>query len=150
MNLLTRGWWEKLTFQQIQQTLIEKGNHWEISIPNQNICLFELNVCLFGLVANPILSVGKDQVQQLSADFEITCNSDSTGKTTGVIKIDLTLEFNLDEFNFETLVALSRSNNPYIWIRGVPINYPETTILVHGWGQEYEDLEVSKDSEDKK
>lgn len=139
MNLLTRGWWEKLTFQQIQQTLIEKGNHWEISIPNQNICLFELNVCLFGLVANPILSVGKDQVQQLMADFEIICNSDRTGKTTGVIKIDLTFV----NLNFETLVALSMSNNPYIWIRGVPINYPEITILVHEWGKKYEDLKMS-------
>lgn len=138
MNLLSRGWWDGLTFQQIQQTLIEKGNHWEISIPNQNICLFELNVCLFGLVANPIFSVGIDQVRRLSADFEIICSSDRTGKTTGVIKIDLTFEF-----NFETLVALSRSNNPYIWIRGVPINYPEITILVHEWGQEYEDLRMS-------
>ena len=143
MNLLTRDWWNQLTFQQIQQTLIEKGNYREIPIPDQNICLFELNVCLFGLVANPILSVGIDQVQRLSADFEITCNSDRTGKTTEVIKIDLTFEF-----NFETLVALSMSNNPYIWIRGVPINYPEITILVHEWGQEYEDLEISKDIKD--
>ena len=139
MNLLSRGWWHNLTFQQIQQTLIEKGNYWEISIPNQNQKLFELNVCLFGLVTNPNLSVGKDQVQQLSADFEIVCGSDRTGKTTGVIKIDLTFV----NFDFETLVTLSRSNNPYIWIRGVPINYPEITILVHEWGQEYEDLEMS-------
>lgn len=108
MNLLSRNWWEKLTFQQIQQTLIEKGNYWEIPIPNQN--LFELNVCLFGLVANPILSVDINQVQQLSADFEITCNSDRTGKTTGVIKIDLTFV----NFDFETLVTLSKSNNSYI------------------------------------
>lgn len=143
MNFLSRDWWHNLTFQQIQQVLIERGNYWEIPIPNQNICLFQLNVCLFGLVANPILSVGKDQVQRLSADFEIICSSDKTGKTTGVIKIDLTFEFNLDEFNFETLVALSRSNNPYIWIRGVPINYPEITILVHEWGQEYKDLRMS-------
>ena len=126
MNLLTRDWWHNLTFWQVQQILIEKGKYWEIPVPNQNICLFQLNVCLFGLVANPILSVG--QVQQLTADFEITCNSDKTGKTTGVIKIDLTFEF-----NFETLVALSMSNDPYIWIRGVPINYPEITILVHEW-----------------
>ena len=138
MNLLSRDWWHNLTFQQIQQALIEKGNYWEILIPNQNICLFELNVCLFGLVANPILSVGKDQVQQLIADFEIICGSDRTGKTTGVIKIDLTFEF-----NFETFVALSRSNDPYIWIRGVPINYPEITILVHEWGKKYEDLKMS-------
>lgn len=131
MNCLSRDWWHNLTFQQIQQALIEKGNYWEILIPNQNICLFELNVCLFGLVANPILSVGKDQVQRLSADFEITCSSDRTGKTTGVIKIDLTFV----NVNFETLVALSRSNNSYIWIRGVPINYPEITILVHEWGK---------------
>jgi hypothetical protein len=53
MNLLSRGWWHNLTFQQVQQILIEKGNYWEILIPNQNICLFELNVCLFGLVTNP-------------------------------------------------------------------------------------------------
>lgn len=139
MNLLTRDWWDGLTFQQIQQTLIEKGNYWEISIPNQNQNLFELNVCLFGLVTNPNLSVGKDQVQQLSADFEIVCGSDRTGKTTGVIKIDLTFV----NFDFETLVTLSRSNNPYIWIRGVPINYPEIVILVHEWGQEYEDLKMS-------
>ena len=138
MNLLTRDWWHNLTFQQIQQTLIEKGNYWEISFPNQNQNLFELNVCLFGLVTNPNLSVGKDQVQQLSADFEIVCGSDRTGKTTGVIKIDLTFEF-----NFETLVALSMSNNPYLWIRGVPINCPEIVILVHEWGQEYEDLKMS-------
>lgn len=138
MNLLSHNWWSGLTFQQIQQTLIEKGNHWEISIPNQNQNLFELNVCLFGLVTNPSLSVGKDQVQQLSADFEIICGSDRTGKTTGVIKIDLTLEF-----NFETFVALSRSNDPYIWIRGVPINYPEITILIHEWGKKYEDLKMS-------
>ena len=139
MNCLSRDWWHNLTFQQIQQALIEKGNYWEILIPNQNICLFELNVCLFGLVANPILSVGKDQVQRLSADFEITCSSDRTGKTTGVIKIDLTFV----NVNFETLVALSGSNNSYIWIRGVPINYPEITILVHEWGQKYEDLKIS-------
>ena len=138
MNLLTRDWWHNLTFQQIQQTLIEKGNYWKISFPNQNQNLFELNVCLFGLVTNPNLSVGKDQVQQLSADFEIVCGSDRTGKTTGVIKIDLTFEF-----NFETLVALSMSNNPYLWIRGVPINCPEIVILVHEWGQEYEDLKMS-------
>lgn len=139
MNCLSRDWWHNLTFQQIQQALIEKGNYWEILIPNQNICLFELNVCLFGLVANPILSVGKDQVQRLSADFEITCSSDRTGKTTGVIKIDLTFV----NVNFETLVALSRSNNSYIWIRGVPINYPEITILVHEWGKKYEGLKMS-------
>ena len=139
MNLLTRDWWKKLTFQQIQQVLIESSNQWEIPIPDQNICLFQLNVCLFGLVANPILSVGKDQVHQLMADFEIICNSDRTGKTTGVIKIDLTFV----NFNFETLVALSMSNNPYIWIRGVPINYPEITILVHEWGKKYEDLKMS-------
>ena len=77
-------------------------------------------------------------MQQLSADFEIVCGSDRTGKTTGVIKIDLTFEF-----NFETLVALSMSNNPYLWIRGVPINCPEIVILVHEWGQEYEDLKMS-------
>ena len=146
MNCLSRDWWHNLTFQQIQQALIEKGNYWEILIPNQNICLFELNVCLFGLVANPILSVGKDQVQRLSADFEITCSSDRTGKTTGVIKIDLTFV----NVNFETLVALSRSNNSYIWIRGVPINYPEITILVHEWGKKYKDLEISEDIKDKK
>jgi adenosine deaminase len=138
MNLLSRDWWHNLTFQQVQQILIEKGNYWEISIPNQNQNLFELNVCLFGVVSNVTLSVGKDQVQQLSADFEIVCGSDRTGKTTGVIKIDLTFEF-----NFETLVALSRSNNPYLWIRGVPINYPEITILVHEWGKKYEDLKMS-------
>ena len=139
MNLLTRDWWHNLTFQQVQQILIEKGNYWEISIPHQNQNLFELNVCLFGVVSNVTLSVGKDQVQQLSADFEITCNSDRTGKTTGAIKIDLTFV----NFDFETLVALSMSNNPYIWIRGVPINYPEITIIVSEWGQEYEDLEMS-------
>ena len=145
MNCLSRDWWHNLTFQQIQQALIEKGNYWEILIPNQNICLFELNVCLIGLVANPILSVGKDQVQRLSADFEITCSSDRTGKTTGVIKIDLTFV----NVNFETLVALSMSNNPYIWIRGVPINYPEITILVHEWGKKYKDLKISKDIKDR-
>ncbi len=78
-------------------------------------------------------------MQQLSADFEIVCGSDRTGKTTGVIKIDLTFV----NFDFETLVTLSRSNNPYIWIRGVPINCSEIVILVHEWGQEYEDLEMS-------
>jgi len=139
MNLLTRDWWHNLTFQQVQQILIEKGNYWEISIPNQNQNLFELNVCLFGVVSNVTLNAGIDWVQQLSADFEIVCGSDRTGKTTGAIKIDLTFV----NFDFETLVALSMSNNPYIWIRGVPINYPEITIIVSEWGQEYEDLEMS-------
>ena len=69
MNFLSRGWWDGLTFQQIQQTLIESSNQREIPNPDQNICLFQLNVCLFGLVANPILSVGKDQVHQLMADL---------------------------------------------------------------------------------
>ena len=139
MNLLTRDWWKKLTFQQIQQVLIESSNQWEILGTGQFWKSLSKNICLFGLVANPILSVGKDQVQRLSADFEITCSSDRTGKTTGVIKIDLTFV----NVNFETLVALSRSNNSYIWIRGVPINYPEITILVHEWGKKYEGLKMS-------
>lgn len=147
MNLLTRDWWKKLTFQQMQQVLIESSNQWEILSTGQFWKSPSKNICLFGLVANPILSVGKDQVQQLSADFEIICGSDRTGKTTGVIKIDLTFANNL---LFEALVALSRSNNPYIWIKGTVINYPEITIRVYKWGQKYEDLEISEDIKDKK
>ena len=143
MNLLTRDWWKKLTFQQMQQVLIESSNQWEILSTGQFWKSPSKNICLFGLVANPILSVGKDQVQQLSADFEIICGSDRTGKTTGVIKIDLFANVSSKNLLFETLVALSRSNNPYIWIKGTVINYPEITIRVYKWGQKYEDLKIS-------
>lgn len=143
MNLLTRDWWKKLTFQQIQQVLIESSNQWEILSTGEFWKSPSKNICLFGLVANPILSVGKDQVQQLIADFEIICGSDRTGKTTGLIKIDLFANVSSKNLLFETLVALSRSNNPYIWIKDTVINYPEITIRVYKWGQKYEDLKIS-------
>lgn len=133
LDLLSRDWWKKLTFDQVQKILIGQ------------------NVCLYGLLANPTFSVGIDQVQRLSADFEIICSSDSIGKNTGVIKIDLTfVDFKSTNLLFKKLVSLSESDNPYIWIKGTVINSPQITIRVYGWGQAYEDLEVSKDIENKK
>jgi hypothetical protein len=99
------------------------------------------SICLHGLVANLVFSVGIDQVQQLRADFEITCDS---GKTKKVIKINLTfVDFNSTNLLFETLTSLSESNNPYIWIKGKAINFPEITIFVNEWGKRYEDLKMS-------
>jgi hypothetical protein len=136
-NLLSRDWWDKLTFQQIQEILVESSkNQWKVLSTGQ-----VENICLQGLVANPVFSVGIDQVQQLRADFEITCDS---GKTKKVVKINLTfVDFNSTNLLFETLTSLSESNNPYIWIKGKAINFPEITILVNEWGKRYEDLKMS-------
>jgi hypothetical protein len=135
--LLSRNWWDKLTSQQIQEILIESSkNQWKVLSTGQ-----VESICLQGLVANPVFSVGIDQVQQLRADFEITCDS---GKTKKVIKINLTfVDFNSANLLFETLTSLSESNNPYIWIKGKAINFPEITILVNEWGKRYEDLKMS-------
>ena len=135
--LLSRDWWDKLTSQQIQEILIESSkNQWKVLSTGQ-----VESICLQGLVANPVFSVGIDQVQQLKADFEITCDS---GKTKKVIKINLTfVDFNSTNLLFETLTSLSESNNPYIWIKGKAINFPEITILVNEWGKRYEDLKMS-------
>lgn len=147
MNLLSRNWWNKFTFQQIQQILIESGrNQWQVLSTRQ----IE-DVCLHGLIINPTFSVVVDQVQRLIANFEIACNCDKTGKTTGVIAIDLTFtDFNSTSLLFETLTGLSKSNNPYIWVKGTVINFPQITIRVYRWGQEYKDLEISEDIKDKK
>jgi hypothetical protein len=136
-NLLSRDWWDELTSQQIQEILIESSkNQWKVLSTGQ-----VESICLQGLVANPVFSVGIDQVQQLRADFEITCDS---GKTKKVIKINLTfVDFNSTNLLFETLTSLSESNNPYIWIKGKAINFPEITILVKEWGNRYEDLKMS-------
>jgi hypothetical protein len=136
--LLSRNWWDKLTSQQIQEILIESSkNQWKVLSTGQ-----VESICLQGLVANPVFSVGIDQVQQLKADFEITCDS---GKTKKVIKINLTfVDFNSTNLLFETLTSLSESNNPYIWIKGKAINFPEITILVKEWGKRYEDLKCLK------
>jgi len=75
MNFLSCDWWHNLTFQQIQQTLIKSCNQWEILSTGQFWKSPNKNICLYGLIANPIFSVGIDQVQRLSADFEIICNS---------------------------------------------------------------------------
>ena len=137
LNLLSRDWWDKLTFQQIQEILVESSkNQWKVLSTGQ-----VENICLQGLVANLVFSVGIDQVQQLRADFEITCDS---GKTKKVIKINLAfVDFNFTNLLFETLTSLSESNNPYIWIKGKAINFPEITILVNEWGNRYEDLKMS-------
>jgi hypothetical protein len=91
LNLLSRDWWDELTFQQIQEILVESSkNQWKVLSTGQ-----VENICLHGLVANLVFSVGIDQVQQLRADFEITCDS---GKTKKVIKINLTfVEFQFYE-----------------------------------------------------
>ena len=135
-NLLSRDWWDELTFQQIQEILVESSkNQWKVLSTGQ-----VENICLYGLVANLVFSVGIDQVQQLRADFEITCDS---GKTKKVIKINLTfVDFNSTNLLFEILTSLSESNNPYIWIKGKAINLPEITILVNEWGKRYEDLKM--------
>jgi hypothetical protein len=137
LNLLSRDWWDELTSQQIQEILVESSkNQWKVLSTGQ-----VESICLHGLVANPVFSVGIDQVQQLRADFEITCDS---GKTKKVIKINLTfVDFNSANLLFETLTSLSESNNPYIWIKGKAINFPEITILVNEWGKRYEDLKMS-------
>jgi hypothetical protein len=137
LNLLSRDWWDELTFQQIQEILVESSkNQWKVLSTGQ-----VENICLQGLVANLVFSVGIDQVQQLRADFEITCDS---GKTKKVIKINLAfVDFNFTNLLFETLTSLSESNNPYIWIKGKAINFPEITILVNEWGKRYEDLKMS-------
>jgi hypothetical protein len=111
LNLLSRDWWDKLTFQQIQEILVESSkNQWKVLSTGQ-----VENICLHGLVANLVFSGGIDQVQQLRADFEITCDS---GKTKKVIKINLTfVDFNSTNLLFETLTSLSELNNPYIWIK---------------------------------
>jgi hypothetical protein len=136
LNLLSRDWWDELTFQQIQEILVESSkNQWKVLSTRQ-----VESICLHGLVANLVFSVGIDQVQQLRADFEITCDS---GKTKKVIKINLTfVDFNSTNLLFETLTSLSESNNPYIWIKGKAINFPEITILVNEWGKRYEDLKM--------
>jgi hypothetical protein len=136
LNLLSRDWWDELTSQQIQEILVEKSNQWKVLSTGK----IE-NICLHGLAANPVFSVGIDQVQQLRADFEITCDS---GRTKKVIKINLTfVDFSSTNLLFETLTSLSESNNPYIWIKGTAINFPEITILVKEWGSRYEDLKMS-------
>lgn len=147
MNLLSRNWWHKLTFQQIQKILIENGsNQWQVLSTRQ-----VEDVCLYGLIVNPTFSVSVDQLQQLNVDFEIAYNCDRTGKTTGVIKIDLTfVDLKFTNLPFETLTGLSESNNLYIWIKGTVINFPQITIRVHKWGQKYEDLEISKNIKNKK
>ena len=153
MNLLSRNWWDKLTFQQIQQALVKSSDQWHVFKTGQ---VLTKTVCLYGLIANPTFSVGADQVQRLSADFEIACNCDRTGKTTGVIAVDLTfVDFNSTSLLFETLTSLSESNNPYIWVKGTVINFSQINfsqiiIRVYRWGQEYKDLEISEDIKDKK
>ena len=71
MNFLSCDWWHNLTFQQIQQTLIKSCNQWEILSTGQFWKSPNKNICLYGLIANPIFSVGIDQVQRLSADFRL-------------------------------------------------------------------------------
>jgi hypothetical protein len=136
LNLLSRDWWDELTSQQIQEILVESSkNQWKVLSTGQ-----VENICLHGLVANLVFSVGIDQVQQLRADFEITCDS---GKNKKVIKINLAfVDFNFTNLLFETLTSLSESNNSYIWIKGKAINFPEITILVNEWGKRYEDLKM--------
>jgi len=74
-----------------------------------------------------------------------------TGKTSGAIKIDLTfVDLKFTYLLFETLTGLSESNNPYIWVKGTVINFPQITIRVYRWGQEYKDLEISDDIKDKR
>ena len=62
LNLLSRYWWDGLTFDQVKQTLSNSSGY----------------ICLYGCISNVALD-------QTNADFEILCEF-----TWGTIKLDLT------------------------------------------------------------
>ena len=75
MNLLSRGWWDGLTFQQIQQALVKSND----------------SICLYGRVSN----VNSDQ----TLNFKILCKF-----TWETIKLDLTYLFILEKITLIDLL----------------------------------------------
>nr|QNL31655.1 MAG: hypothetical protein [Bacteriophage sp.] len=120
MNLLSRGWWKELTFDQVQQTLAHESSN---------------SICLYGLVSN----VSNVDLDQTNADFEILCRF-----TSGTIKIDLTYLFILEKI---TLIDLLKLGKHSIWIKGKVTSFPVLTVQIKKWGFDWDDLQISKSLE---
>ncbi|BBG57951.1 hypothetical protein MaMVDC_39 [uncultured phage] len=120
MNLLSRGWWKELAFDQVQQTLVSESSG----------C-----ICLYGLASN----VSNIDLDQTNADFEILCRF-----TRGTIKIDLTYLSILEKI---TLIDLLKLGKRSIWIKGKVTSFPVLTVQIKKWGFDWNDLEINKSFE---
>ena len=120
LNLLSRGWWKELTFDQVQQTLAHESSN----------C-----ICLYGLASN----VSNVDLDQTNADFEILCRF-----TSGTIKIDLTYLFILEKIALIDLLKLGKHS---IWIKGKVTSFPVLTVCVKKWDFCWGNLLISKSLE---
>lgn len=119
MNLLSRGWWDGLTFQQIQQALVKSND----------------SICLYGQVSN----VNSDQ----TLDFKILRKY-----TWETIKLDL-ISLAVSNQTKKDLIDILNSGeySICIWIKGKVTPFPVLTICVKKWGFDWNDLQISKSLE---
>lgn len=117
LNLLSRYWWDGLTFNQIQQALCKSSG----------------SICLYGRVSN----VNFDQ----TLDFKILCKY-----TWETIKLDLT-SLAVSNQTKKDLIDILNSGEYSIWIKGKVTPFPVLTVCVKKWGFDWNDLEISKSFE---
>ena len=117
MNLLSRYWWDGLTFQQIQQALVKSND----------------SICLYGRVSN----VNSDQ----TLDFKILCKF-----TWETIKLDLT-SLAVSSQTKKDLIDILNSGEYSIWIKGKVTSFPVLTVCVKKWGFCWGNLLISKSLE---
>ena len=118
MNLLSRGWWYELSFDQVQQMLVKSSDP----------------ICLRGRVSN----VNSDRT---NADFDILCRF-----RWGTIKLDLT-SLAVSNQTKKDLIDILNSEEYSIWIKGKVTSFPVLTACVKKWGFDWNDLQISKSLE---
>lgn len=117
LNLLSRYWWDGLTFDQVQQMLAKSSD----------------SICLYGCVSN----VTFDQ----TADIGILCKF-----TSGTIKLDLTSLAESNQTK-KDLIDILNSGEYSIWIKGKVTSFPVLTVCVKKWGFCWGNLLISKSLE---
>lgn len=114
LNLLSRGWWNGLTFQQIQQMLVKSSDY----------------ICLYGRVSN----VNSDQ----TLNFKILCKF-----TWETIKLDLT-SLAVSNQAKKDLIDTLNSGEYSVWIKGKVTSFPVLTVCVKRLSCSWDDLQISK------
>lgn len=117
LNLLSRGWWDGLSFDQVKQALSNSSD----------------SICLYGRVSN----VNSDQ----TLDFKILCKY-----TWGTIKLDLT-SLAVSNQTKKDLIDILNSGEYSIWIKGKVTSFPVLTACVKEWGFCWGNLLISKSLE---
>jgi|GEM_PF-7019887 len=117
LNLLSRYWWDGLSFDQVKQAL---GNSSD-------------SICLYGCVSN----VNSDQ----TLNFKVLCKF-----TWETIKLDLTSLAESNQTK-KDLIDILNSGEYSIWIKGKVTSFSVLTVCVKKWGFCWGNLLISKSLE---